>query len=130
MKRSTLQIPKNLIDYYNTNIHFNGGEELDWIHVNAGMFNRFCAIEFPRLRVRYAYNSFLNASASPVVVHTPGPIGAGLSPAARLHQEFRKGIKKDPLAFPELKDEHKYVRWSEQMLSTACNQEVDDILDL
>jgi hypothetical protein len=121
---------KNLIDYYNANIHFNGGEELDWIHVNAGMFNRFCAIELPRLRIRYAYNSFLNASAPPVVVHTPGPIGAGLSPAARLHQEFRKGIKKDPLAFPELKDESKYVRWSEQMLSTARNQEVDNILDL
>jgi hypothetical protein len=65
-----------------------------------------------------------------MVVHTPGPVGAGLSPAACLHQEFRKGIKKDPLAFPELKDEHKYVRWSEQMLSTARNQEVDDILDL
>jgi hypothetical protein len=87
-------VMKNLIDYYNANIHFNGGEELDWIHVNDGMFNRFCAIELPRLRVRYAYNSFLNASAPPVVVHTPGPVGSGLSPAARLHQEFRRASRK------------------------------------
>jgi hypothetical protein len=28
-----------------------------------------------------------------------------------------------------IKDENKYVRWSEQMLRTASNQEVDEILD-
>jgi hypothetical protein len=127
-------VMKNLINYYNVNIHsFNGGETLDWMYVTASsMFDRFCTIELPRLRIRYPYNSFLNASAAPVIVHPPGPVGAGLSrPAARLHQgEFQKVIKKDTLAFPELKDENKYVRWSEQMTSTACNQEVNDILDL
>jgi hypothetical protein len=83
-------IMKNLIGYYNANIHFNGGEELGWIYVHEGMFNRFCILELPRLRIRYPYNSLLNPSAAPVVVHTPGPVGTGISPAARLHQEFLK----------------------------------------
>jgi hypothetical protein len=44
-------VTKNLIDFYNANIHFNGGKALDWMYVHVGMFNRFCAIELPRLRV-------------------------------------------------------------------------------
>jgi hypothetical protein len=36
-------VMKNLIDYYNANIHFNGGEAIDWIHVNDGSSSQGCA---------------------------------------------------------------------------------------
>jgi hypothetical protein len=95
-------VMKNLIDYYNANIHFNGGEELDWIHFNDGMFNRFCAIELPRLHVRYAYNSFLNASSAPPVVASTHPWTHGFWTIARCSSTPRvpQGHQEGPSRLP------------------------------
>ena len=95
----------------------------DWLTVTEAGFNEF------RLNP-----SFVQAGIAPSTggythpVPTPGPSPPAPKPSPA--DLFRRGIKRDPSLFPELKDERHNDAWHRSFMTQARAQGVDDALDL
>ena len=93
----------------------------DWLLVTEEHFNEF------RLNA-----SFIQAGITPPAGYNYVPGGPGPTPSApkySLAESFRRGIKRDPALFPELKDERYNDAWHRSFMTQARAQGVDDALD-
>jgi hypothetical protein len=88
--------------------------EMDWIHDKKEDFDEY--------RVGASYidlQNNTNATAAPMSLNRPR------DPVA----DFKRGINRDPLQFPSLKDNKQWDLWNQDVKAQSRYQGVDDILD-
>ena len=90
---------------------------IDWLAVDQDEFNTF--------RLDYDENDYTpSTSASPVA-----SLSAKSAPTVDPVREFKRGIKRDPTLFPELKDLKQWDAWCIETKAQAKAQNVEQVFD-
>ena len=115
-----------VLSAYNTN-HIRAGvplKILEWLNITQEMFDDFRIIYNPA-------DYFVPTSGSSATSSTTGisSSGTGKTIATDLVREFKRGIKRDPSLFMELKDFKQWDPWYIDTKAQARAQDMDDILD-
>ena len=91
---------------------------IDWLAVDQDEFNTF--------RLDYDENDYTpSTSASPVTSSS-----AKSAPTVDPVREFKRGIKRDPTLFPELKDLKQWDSWCIETKAQAKAQNVEQVVQL